>query len=248
MQNYSVKVDIHEAKDVVFFDPSSESEVIPQLFVKVITCGTYQQTPVKPESSNSIFKCSFNFNSNFDKREFDRNRIIFEVHHSYRIYTHLIGVHAFGFPLIYSKPQHCIHRSWVQIISPTHPSKNKVGWPIIQGYLLVSVGIFGPGDNVPVFKDSSMISDGDRFRRELDLNPTLYVLNVNIHRGEDIKFTRTASIEPSVRVRFGGIEAQTAKIAGNPNPEWQTGVYIPCLTPNYVTKILLRMGSLRWMY
>ncbi|KAK2195576.1 bifunctional C2 domain superfamily/C2 domain/Ferlin family [Babesia duncani] len=120
--------------------------------------------------------------------------------------------------------------------------------------LLTSIGVFGPGDNIPVFKDSSAGSDiprsldpgGNaegggalsRYSRAPELQVKNYVLNFNIVCGRDFipqNGLFGIILEPFVKVYHAGIEEKTAIVRNNPNPEWQSTIFLPCITPTFVS-------------
>ncbi|GIX63253.1 C2 domain-containing protein [Babesia caballi] len=241
---YLIKVEIHEVKDVLFKDPSTEVDTIPNLYCQVAVAGVQHSTVQKNQASNAVFNSTFNFTLDLTPTELSRTRIIISCHHKYRIQSALIGLHAFGLSHIYSKQQHCIHRSWARLLCPDFPSHN-------AGLILVSIGVFGPGDNVPVFKEAvggnrpsgtALANVGDtgkrasRSIRSPELTHKFYVLNLNIICGRDFSARGTilsSCLEPYVKVCHGGLEVQTPAIRDNPNPEWQSTLYMPCVTPSF---------------
>ncbi|GBE60677.1 C2 domain-containing protein [Babesia ovata] len=241
---YLIKVEVHEVKEVVFKDPSSEVDIIPNLYCLVTVGNTQYSTVQKNQASNAVFNASFNFTLDLTPTELSRTRIIISLHHKYRIQSALIGLHAFGLHYIYSKQQHCIHRSWARILCPDFPGHN-------AGLLLTSVGVFGPGDNVPVFKEgvggtrptgaviaaaADVGHGGARNLRSPEISTKFYILNLNVICGRDFMSRGSllsTCLEPFVRVCHGGLQVQTPVIKDNPNPEWQSTLYMPCLTPSF---------------
>ncbi|AFZ79432.1 hypothetical protein BEWA_022800 [Theileria equi strain WA] len=123
---YLIKVDIHEVKDVIFREPGTERNIVPNLYLTVTVGSATYSTIQRNEASNAIFNSSFNFTLDLTPLEFQRTRIIISLHHKYTIQSGDIGYHAFSLPLIYSKQQHCINRSWVKVFSPVYPSHHVV--------------------------------------------------------------------------------------------------------------------------
>ncbi|ORM41731.1 Myoferlin [Babesia sp. Xinjiang] len=241
---YLIKVDLHEVKDVIFKDPSTEVDVIPNVYCIVDVGGVQHSTVQRNQASNAVFNASFNFTLELTPSELSRTRIIISVHHKYRIQSALIGMHAFGLHNIYSKQQHCIHRSWAKILCPDFPSHN-------AGLLLTSIGVYGPGDNVPLFKEaaggsrpstaviSSVSESGNNAVRNIrspEITAKFYVLNVNVICGRDFMSRGTllsSCLEPYVKICHGGLDVQTPVIKDNPNPEWQATLYMPCISPSF---------------
>lgn len=72
--------------------------------------------------------------------------------------------------------------------------------------MLLTVGVFGPGDPLPVIDESVAYvnEDGDRMAKEVDVKLTYYNLTVDIYKGQDISAVVgqiTTSCEPFVKVR-----------------------------------------------
>ncbi|KAK2195577.1 C2 domain superfamily [Babesia duncani] len=123
---YLIKVDIHEVKDIIFKEPGTEVDIVPNLYILVTVGSNNYSTVQRNQASNAVFNASFNFTVDLTPSEFQRTRVIISLHHKYTLQSALIGHHAFGLPLIYSKQQHCIHRSWARVICPSFPSHNAV--------------------------------------------------------------------------------------------------------------------------
>lgn len=71
--------------------------------------------------------------------------------------------------------------------------------------MLLTVGVFGPGDPLPVVDESVAYvnEEGDRTTKEIDVKLTYYNLTVNIFKGQDISAVvgqLTTTCEPFVRV------------------------------------------------
>uniref|UniRef100_A0A3B0NB21 C2 domain containing protein, putative n=1 Tax=Theileria annulata TaxID=5874 RepID=A0A3B0NB21_THEAN len=236
---YYIKVDIHEVKDVLYKEESTERETIPNVFVEASFKDYSNYTQTKEHSSNAFFNASFNFTPKLSPSEFERGRIIVALYHKEGIasYKKLIGHHAFSLPLIYSKQQHCIHRSWVKVFNPNFPTHN-------AGSMLVSISVSAPGDKPAVFKDDDLSGQGlgtdiaqtgIRFNKVPEMNLKNYMLYLNVVCGRDfmLKNLSYSEIKPSVRLSHFGIFEETPPMNDNTNPEWQTTLYIPCLTPSF---------------
>ncbi|KAK1939766.1 C2 domain containing protein [Babesia divergens] len=241
---YLIKVEIHEVKDIIFKDPSTDVDTIPNLYLLVTVGGTQHSTVQKNQVSNAVFNASFNFTLDLTPADLLRTRIIISLHHKYRIQSATIGLHAFSLHYIYSKQQHCIYRSWAKVLCPDFPAHN-------AGFLLTSIGVYGPGDNVPVFKEvvgsslppSGLLSNTNNSSKNVSRNlrspgisTRYYIINLNVICGRDFMAQSSllsTCLEPYVKVCHGGIEVQTPVIKDNPNPEWQSTLFLPCITPSF---------------
>lgn len=87
---------------------------------------------------------------------------------------------------------------------------------VSQGFLLVTVGVFGPGDSIPVIEDTpgtvdtgttvvqegvSEYENGTRVSKIPQINYQFYNLSISIHRGHDIASIPGMAPCPYVRVR-----------------------------------------------
>ena len=75
----------------------------------------------------------------------------------------------------------------------------------MQGMMLLTVGVFGPGDPLPVIDETVAYvnEEGDRMTKEVDVKSTYYNLTVNIFKGQDISAVigqLTTTCEPFVKV------------------------------------------------
>lgn len=236
---YLIKVDIHEVKDVIFREPGTEKIIVPNLYITVSVGSTNYSTIQRNEASNAIFNSSFNFTLDLTPVDFQRTRIIISLHHKYTIQSGDIGYHAFSLPLIYSKQQHCINKSWVKVFSPIYPSHH-------VGIMLTSIGVFGPGDNVPLFKENDgpsgqalTVDASSTLKKQFnapELRIKYYTLQFNIVCGRDFiahASMLSSSIAPYIKICHFGMEEQTRIIRDTPDPEWQTTIQLPCMSPSF---------------
>ncbi|UKJ90471.1 hypothetical protein MACJ_001404 [Theileria orientalis] len=246
---YYIKVDIHEVKDVIFKEPDTEAEIIPNLQIETAIGSLKRETQKKSGSSNAIFNTSMNFSPDLTKADFERARIIVTLYHRYTFSSGVIGHHAFSLPLIYSKQQHCILRSWVRVFNPAFPTHN-------AGSLLVSVFVSAPGDNTASYKEAEELAGqslgndqsqtGIRFSKVPEMNMKSYMLYLNVVCGRDFKpqgGILSSIIEPYVKVSHFGMSEQTQAISGSRDPEWQTTLYLPCITPSYDEMITIEVWN-----
>ncbi|AFZ79434.1 hypothetical protein BEWA_022820 [Theileria equi strain WA] len=112
--------------------------------------------------------------------------------------------------------------------------------------MLTSIGVFGPGDNVPLFKENdgpsgqALAADGSSSLKKQFNTPELrvkyYMLYFNIVCGRDFiahASMLSSSIAPYVKICHFGMEEQTRIIKDTPDPEWQTTIYVPCMSPSF---------------
>ncbi|GAW78974.1 ferlin [Plasmodium gonderi] len=259
---YNIKVDIHEVKDLSFRESANEKEIIPNPYVQVTVNNEKKCTAKKNQAVNVVYNTSFNFSMDLTDYHFERTSVDVCVLHKYTIQSALIGKCSFGLNYVYSKVQHWLYRIWVKLRNPDLPLDE-------VGFLLISVGVYGPGDSIPIVNDSvktnindatvtnaeaarSGDSDNDDSRGQLcenkglDIHITHYDLCVNIFRGQDMEFIGSStlfsnSLEPYVKVSHNGFEESTKVIRNDPNPVWNLSVHIPTCTPCYDKNIIIEL-------
>ncbi|CAA9986207.1 ferlin, putative [Plasmodium knowlesi strain H] len=151
---YNIKVDIHEVKDLSFRESANEKEIIPNPYVQVTVNNENKCTPKKNQAVNVAYNTSFNFSMDLTDYLFQRTSVDVCVLHKYTIQSALIGKCSFGLNYVYSKPQHWLYRIWVRLRNPDLPLDE-------VGFLLISVGVYGPGDAIPIINDSVKTNIGD---------------------------------------------------------------------------------------
>ncbi|KMZ89525.1 ferlin [Plasmodium vivax Brazil I] len=144
---YNIKVDIHEVKDLSFRESANEKEIIPNPYVQVTVNNEKKCTPKKNQAVNVVYNTSFNFSMDLTDYHFQRTSVDVCVLHKYTIQSALIGKCSFGLNYVYSKVQHWMYRIWVRLRNPDLPLDE-------VGFLLISVGVYGPGDSIPIINDS----------------------------------------------------------------------------------------------
>ncbi|ANQ05832.1 Uncharacterized protein PCOAH_00001550 [Plasmodium coatneyi] len=151
---YNIKVDIHEVKDLSFRESANEKEIIPNPYVQVTVNNEKKSTPKKNQAVNVAYNTSFNFSMDLTDYLFQRTSVDVCVLHKYTIQSALIGKCSFGLNYVYSKAQHWLYRIWVRLRNPDLPLDE-------VGFLLISVGVYGPGDSIPIINDSVKTNIGD---------------------------------------------------------------------------------------
>ncbi|EUD66600.1 hypothetical protein C922_02921 [Plasmodium inui San Antonio 1] len=155
---YNIKVDIHEVKDLSFRESANEKEIIPNPYVQVTVNNESKCTPKKNQAVNVEYNTSFNFSMDLTDYHFQRTSIDVCVFHKYTIQSALIGKCSFGLNYVYSKVQHWLYRIWVKLRNPDLPLDE-------VGFLLISVGVYGPGDAIPIINDSVKTNISDSVSR-----------------------------------------------------------------------------------
>ncbi|PHJ16736.1 c2 domain-containing, partial [Cystoisospora suis] len=243
---YNIKVDLHEVKDLSFRENVGDKEIVPNPYIEVTVDGVTKATNQKTQVVSATFNTSFNFTAFLTPDEFARSYVEVSVLHKYMIIGGLglqsavIGKYVFSFAYIYSKSQHWIYRQWVSLRNFDHPQD-------AAGLLLITVGVFGPGDAMPVVDESICVVNegGERTSHDVNVKLTHYNLSVNIYKGQDIPAIPgqfSTVLEPYVKVKHGGAELQTRSLP-EANPEWFASVGLPSCMPSFDGNVLVELWN-----
>ena len=263
---WKIKVDVHQVYNLRLGDSTELPD--PYIAATLILPHTLdsngsaptQRTAAKSKMSTGNFNAVMLFVANVYDFNFDRIKISIRVHNSKK-YTELlesdgavIGSTTFSLTSIYEQTNHWLPREWLPITNPASPGD-------CRGYIQVSLGVFGPGDDVPIqlsdFQLSSIGAGGkDSMSRALvekivqtpETNFHNSMLIFNVHRAEHLPILQTSSglMAPSsgyVRVSFVGIQSLTRVIGSNANPAWNESVRIPVLFPSWDKYVIVEVFS-----
>ncbi|KAF8820087.1 ferlin family protein [Cardiosporidium cionae] len=237
---YNIRIDFHEMKDLYYKELPSGKELIPNPFIDVTVNHVTKSTAKKNQVTSASLNESFNFTAALTAEEFSRSVVEIHVFHKYIIQCGLIGSYAFSLKYVYQKAQHWIYRQWIKLCNPEVPAEN-------VGILLVTVGVFGPGDSVPIVDESlNTIADVDASRLNAgpDLKVTFYNLIVIIHKGQDIPMLGGISnaVEPYVKIKHAA-SSERSKTIRDVNPEWNTTLRLPSYLPCHDGIILIELWN-----
>ena len=194
------------------------------------------------------------FIANIHDLDFDKVKLSVRVHNGRKLTEvlnsdgSLIGSAVFSLSKIRAQPKHWIPREWVPITSESCPGDTR-------GYVNVSVGVFGPGDDVPSqlndFQVGAHNQEGkDVISRVLcekivqtpETNFSNCMLIFNLLRAENL--SRSAGPCSSyIKVSFVDQSACTRVIFSNANPAWTESVRIPVLVPTWDQWVLVDVYS-----
>ncbi|KAL5367027.1 ferlin-like type II membrane associated protein [Cryptosporidium parvum] len=238
---YSIRIDIHELRDLKFNDGTSN--ITPSPYIEIKVCDQIRTTPKQTAVSSTLVQASYNFTETLNKCDFDCSIIEINVMHAYVLSSAPIGSYVLSFNYVYSKSQHWIYRNWVPLILGDKPSE-------IMGFALITVGIFAPGDSIPAVDDNSNIlsNDGDqgtRISSSPEINLTQYNLNVCIFKGQDIApiVGMYNTLEPYVTVRHGISKISTVCIKNESNPIWKSSINLPAYFPCSDSNLLFELWN-----
>ncbi|KFH02456.1 ferlin family protein, partial [Toxoplasma gondii VAND] len=242
---YNIKVDLHEVKDLSFREAAGEKEIVPNPYIEVTVNGVTKTTIQKTQVVSATFNTSFNFTAYLTPDEFARSYVEVAVLHKYMLIggvglqSAVIGKYVFSFAYVYTKSQHWIYRQWVTLRNLDQPQDE-------TGLLLITVGVFGPGDAMPVVDETvCVVNEGERTSTDVNVKLTHYSLSVNIFKGQDIPSVAgqfSTVLEPYVKVKHGGAELQTRPLPDS-NPDWLASISIPACVPCFDGNVLVELWN-----
>ena len=267
---WKIKLDVHQVYNLRLPDSNElpDPYIAASLELPRTSKDTFpvQRTAAKSKTSSGTFNSVMLFIANIYDFDFDKVKILIRVHNGKKIRELLdsdgllIGTTSFSLPMVYSQPKHWIPREWLPITSPTSPGD-------CRGYVQVSIGVFGPGDDVPTqLSDFQLTQDSaggkDVISRSIlekivltpETNFHNCMLVVNILRAENLPVLSAASsfgnggsrVVPSsgyVRVSFVGVHMTSRVIPSNANPAWNESIRIPVLCPSWDKNVIVEVFS-----
>ena len=265
---WKIKVDVHQVYNLLLPD----STELPDPYIAAslemprasrlgdsATSSAVQRTASKTKMSSGTFNSVMLFIANIFDFDFAKIKILIRVHNGKKLVQmfesdgELLGTTSFSLSKVYSQPKHWIPREWLPITSPTAPGD-------CRGYVLVSIGVFGPGDDVPSqLSEFQLNSDSgkdasasrsilDKIVQTPETSFHHCMLIFNVLRAENLPVLGSAGdlVVPSsgyIRVSFVGIQAYTRTVASNANPAWNESIRIPVLYPSWDQYVLVEVFS-----
>lgn len=254
--DYQVRVRVIEVRDLKPMDANGLCDPV----VSIECLSQRQHTMVKQKQLSCVFDEYLYFNfKNLDKDaiqqgsikvsvlDADGPRFLARKDGTSRL-DDQIGFFVVDIPYVYFQPDHEIHRKWVALVGNTKNNSDS-----IQGYLLLSIVVLGPGDKLKLHdpsEEKKSIMDQDVSSKK-DINSLvlipprvsqkLHYLVVTVYLAEDLpdmdrSMLRSGGIDAYVRVYFAGqdiLETKkvTVKGSGNLNVEFHQELWFPVLLP-----------------
>ena len=247
---WKIKIDVHQIYNLRL--PGSDELPDPYIAASLELPRTarnsfpVQRSASKSKTSSGTFNAVMLFIANIYDFDFDKVKLSVRVHNG-RTLTELlssdgslIGSTTFSLSKVYAQAKHWIPREWVAITSEASPGETR-------GYINVSVGVFGPGDDVPsqlndfqIGTESKEVISKSIIEKivqtpETDFNNCMLIFNVL--RAENLPVLNSRGqmlpCSPYVRVSFVGHFECTRVIQSNSNPAWNESVRIPVLHPTW---------------
>ncbi|CAK4152774.1 unnamed protein product [Aphanomyces euteiches] len=230
--DYQIQVRIIEVRDLVPQDANGSAD--PVVFVECM--GEMQHTSVKPNQLSCVFDHLMFFNfKHLDKDDVESASIEVTVKDADGPFgaADKIGFFRIDVPYIYYQKNHEMYRQWVALVKSAGDSEQGV-----QGYLLLSVAVLGPGDKIQIHDDKDIQQENEMVLMPPRLAQSLYFLVVTVHRAEglpnmDKTMINQGGIDAYVKVQFAGEKPLTTRTVSTKGSdvEFQQELWFPVLLP-----------------
>ncbi|KAF0699652.1 Aste57867_9797 [Aphanomyces stellatus] len=247
--DYQIHAHIIEARDLKgeYFDGTSD----PICYVEIM--DKKHKTHAKTKTLACVFdEIMFFHFPNIGRDELEQATINVSVYDRNIVRPNtIIGTYQFDAMSIYCRPKREIYRQWVALVD--YKSKKNSG---IQGFLLLSLAMVGPGESFPVHDVTAATIDPSALESPhlLLLPPTVeqkvHFLVVTIYLAEDLPpmdmngVMSTMGIDAFVRVDFAGSKkcktnVVTVKGARNLVVPFHEELWIPVMVPTMSRRITI---------
>eukprot|EP00759_Apiculatamorpha_spiralis_P001933 PhF_6_TR10625/c0_g1_i1/m.17209 len=244
-----LRVTIHEARGLQGDGIDSLDPV-----VKIRAGSIKRTTAVVKDTFSPAFNEDFTLKFSKNAPEsFWETPLTLEVYHSKVFVDACIGGFTFEFGTIYDQPGHEYFRRWIVL-------QKGGGDEAVMGYLLVSVALLGPNDDL--VPHDVEIQETDTLANCLYPKATVFQtieLLVTVYRAEDIPqmdFSFVSGIkildsltgqknkqcaDPFVAVSFAGNEVRSDTIESSQYPEFFQTLHLPVVIPSMSKEIRIRL-------
>ncbi len=240
---YKVNVEVIEARGL----PSRPSRGIcsPCVSVQIDGGKKFFTSCVTRSGEHAAWYEAFSFDLNVnDPMDLRRAKLLLKCLDEGFISNQLIGSFDIELAFIYSQSNHEIFRRWITLFN--FQDEEAKG---IQGLILLSVSVLGPGDNAAIHNDSDHLANAeDKSESGIGIlvSPSVerrgYLVELRIHRAEalpQMDFTVSTAlggqgIDAYVRLKFGGDSySSRTSIVKNRNPNFNEAIFCPVVLPSY---------------
>lgn len=242
---YLVKVDIFSVQNISWGAKALHSD-LPSPLVQVKVQDEQKETRHVDNTSSATFNYHFTFTVRLRQTEFESAAAEVRVMHfgSFGLSYDFLGKMTFGLKRIYAEPRHWKPKEWFLVCDPENPSD-------ARGFVRMSVGVFGPGDEIPsgqVADEELQETMGRSLRSRIVSAPAfntknLCILNFVVHKGDAIrKVGRLSKISaPCVTVSFNAVSKTTKVQANVLAPMWNESIRVPVLLPCWDCMVLVEL-------
>jgi len=249
---YLIKVDVLAVEGLSWHNPADHAEhELPNPYVQVSVGNDEKDVKVTP-AREDCFTCVFNYfliwNMHLTKDEFQAGSVNVIVYHEVKGILssgqEFLAQTSFGLPHVYAERGHIINPQWFPLVNPADPASQR-------GHIRLSLGVYGPGDEVGSVKETMRMGNDDgsvtrslaaRVVSAPSVSKRPLLLCLRVSRGDGLKqvyertqlwsATGTANMSSFVRVRFMGLTDLCTKVQEyTDHPIWNQNIQIPFLDP-----------------
>jgi len=254
--DYTALVHVIEVKDLKAEGITGANDP----YVQVSCCNQKKNTSIKTSCLDAIFDDLFYIElPDMKKHDLETANVRLDVRNSNGLGAEgdLIGSFQIDFEYVYFLNEaHEFYRQWIPLVDMEDPDDSG-----IQGTMLVSVTIIGPGEKAPIHNRKKEIEEennGNGKNKILCKLPSpvqqeLHFLCLNLYRGTEIPPMDSTfgqkSIDAYVRIKFSDqiikskvvtVKAQSSS-GGLLSVVWNQRIYIPVMVPTMSNRIEINL-------
>ncbi|DAZ97328.1 TPA: hypothetical protein N0F65_003692 [Lagenidium giganteum] len=261
--DYQIQVRIIEVRDLKPMDLNGLCDPV----VAVDCLGHRQHTMVKQNQLSCVFDEYLYFNfKNLDRETVQQASIkisvldadgpsrLIQTSSALKMFSDTIGFFVVDIPYVYFQKNHEIHRRWVALVGNTSANSDS-----IQGYLLLSIVVLGPGDKLKIHDASKEAPSESLSGKDINslvlipprVSQTLHFLVVTIHCAQDLPdmdstLVKSGGIDAYVRVSFGGqdvLQSKPVTVKGSRNlaVDFNQELWFPVLLPTMSNNVFISL-------
>lgn len=239
-QPHQIFIHVIEARGISVVEKSGMNDVQVNVTVGPTT-RIKRTTRTKFQTSNAVWNEMYTFeNVMLTEDEWKREKVSVScVDRNDFTRNQFIGGVEFSLTNIYRQKSHEYHRKWTPLVHPDEPGKD-------HGHIQVSVYVLKKGDTTPSHgagAEADFLNEKQPILRAPSDEPSLYLLNILLYRGEDLLATHGKSLNPFVSVRFNGATMQTKRMANIRNPIWNRKIVMPFQLPLHSDSIEIQVWN-----
>ncbi|XP_072177496.1 myoferlin-like [Diadema setosum] len=246
-QDFQVRIKIWEARQL------AGGNIHP--VCKVTVSNQTKMTRVKKSTNRPYWDEVFFYNFHMSPAELFDEVVNFQVFNSRQLRSDaLIGDFKMDVGTIYEEDDHSISNKWLLLSNADDANAGS------KGYLLVSMGVLGTGDEAPVFKKADENNDIEtNLLRPAGMSLRKGMFIVKAYHAEDVpqmdpaffegvkKFfgagdgERKELVDPYLIVGFAGKKVQSSVKQCDQNPAWNEEIRLPMRFPSMCERLKLQL-------
>ena len=148
-----------------------------------------------------------------------------------------LGGYEIDLTSVYFNKNHMYLKTWFTLFDFEEQIEGCIG------YVKATIEVLGPDDK-PTITES--ITDDPSIEKTViskKIRPRGHLIMAEIYKAEflsPINMT-TRSVDPYVRIKYGGMQEETQKIKDNSNPEFNQIIFLPALLPNHSKDVFIEL-------